>query len=172
MDFLGIFLALAGMTVVILGLTWGGKDYDWNSTQVITTLVVGTAVSVAFMFWQWKGPKYPLIPCKNLQSTTIYSLTDISAHIQVKDCQRCMSNHGHQRLELRHASLLHTLILSTRSWLFRHQIGGNDLANHAAPDRQQYTLRPHSALGRSLSGVYPLRMALLGCRSWPDVNSG
>jgi hypothetical protein len=65
-DFLGIFLALAGMTVVILGLTWGGKDYAWNSTQVITTLVVGTAASVAFMLWQWKGPKYPLIPCKHL----------------------------------------------------------------------------------------------------------
>ena len=66
-DFLGIFLALAGMTVVILGLTWGGKDYAWNSTQVITTLVVGTAVSVVFMLWQWKGPKHPLIPCKNIR---------------------------------------------------------------------------------------------------------
>ena len=67
-DFLGIFLALAGMTVVILGLTWGGKDYAWNSTQVITTLVVGIAVSVAFIMWQWQGPKYPLIPCKNIRS--------------------------------------------------------------------------------------------------------
>ncbi|RBR11660.1 uncharacterized protein FIESC28_08887 [Fusarium coffeatum] len=70
-DFLGIFLALAGMTVVILGLTWGGKDYAWNSTQVITTLVVGTAVSVAFMFWQWKGPKYPLIPLHIFKSKIV-----------------------------------------------------------------------------------------------------
>ncbi|GKU14852.1 unnamed protein product, partial [Fusarium langsethiae] len=61
-DFLGIILALAGMTVVILGLTWGGKEYSWNSTQVISTLAVGTAVSIVFMLWQWKGPKYPLIP--------------------------------------------------------------------------------------------------------------
>jgi predicted membrane channel-forming protein YqfA (hemolysin III family) len=65
-DFLGIFLALAGMTVVILGLTWGGKEYSWNSAQVIATLVVGTAASVAFMLWQWKGPRYPLIPRKKL----------------------------------------------------------------------------------------------------------
>jgi predicted membrane channel-forming protein YqfA (hemolysin III family) len=63
-DFLGIFLALAGMTVVILGLTWGGNEYSWNSAQVITTLVVGTAVSGAFILWQWKGPRYPLIPCE------------------------------------------------------------------------------------------------------------
>ncbi|KAF5018640.1 hypothetical protein F66182_9390 [Fusarium sp. NRRL 66182] len=70
-DFLGIFLALSSMTVVILGLTWGGKDYAWDSTQVITTLVVGTAVSVAFMLWQWKGPKYPLIPLHMFKSKIV-----------------------------------------------------------------------------------------------------
>lgn len=50
------------MTVVILGLTWGGQEYAWNSTHVIATLVVGSVVSVAFVVWQWKGPKYPLVP--------------------------------------------------------------------------------------------------------------
>ncbi|KAM0554377.1 hypothetical protein ACHAO7_003514 [Fusarium culmorum] len=73
-DFLGIFLALAGMTVVILGLTWGGKEYAWNSTQVISTLSIGTAVSIAFMLWQWKGPKYPLIPRKYLNNHKDYHL--------------------------------------------------------------------------------------------------
>ncbi|RMJ18180.1 hypothetical protein CDV36_002152 [Fusarium kuroshium] len=70
-DFLGIFLALAGMTVVILGLTWGGNDFSWNSVQVITTLVVGTAVSVAFILWQWKGPRYPLIPLHIFKSKIV-----------------------------------------------------------------------------------------------------
>ncbi|SCV37385.1 related to tetracycline efflux protein (otrb) [Fusarium fujikuroi] len=70
-DFLGIFLALAGMTVVILGLTWGGKEYSWNSAQVIATLVVGTAASVAFMLWQWKGPRYPLIPLHIFKSKIV-----------------------------------------------------------------------------------------------------
>ncbi|KAH7004519.1 major facilitator superfamily domain-containing protein [Fusarium venenatum] len=70
-DFLGIFLALAGMTVVILGLTWGGKEYAWNSSQVISTLVIGTAVSIAFMLWQWKGPKYPLIPLHIFRSKIV-----------------------------------------------------------------------------------------------------
>ncbi|CAF3633904.1 unnamed protein product [Fusarium graminearum] len=70
-DFLGIFLALAGMTVVILGLTWGGKEYAWNSTQVISTLSIGTAVSIAFMLWQWKGPKYPLIPLHMFKSKIV-----------------------------------------------------------------------------------------------------
>ncbi|KAM0417159.1 hypothetical protein ACHAPT_012868 [Fusarium lateritium] len=70
-DFLGIFLALAGMTVVILGLTWGGNEFAWNSAQVITTLVVGTVVSVAFVLWQWKGPRYPLIPLHIFKSRIV-----------------------------------------------------------------------------------------------------
>ncbi|KAF4983409.1 hypothetical protein FZEAL_1138 [Fusarium zealandicum] len=70
-DFLGIFLALAGMTVFILGLTWGGKEFSWNSVQVIVTLTVGTAVSIAFIFWQWKGPKYPLIPLHIFKSKIV-----------------------------------------------------------------------------------------------------
>lgn len=65
-DFLGIFLALAGMTVVILGLTWGGREHPWESAHVIATLVVGTAVSAAFVVWQWKGPRYPLMPRMSL----------------------------------------------------------------------------------------------------------
>ncbi|KAM4054579.1 major facilitator superfamily protein [Hirsutella rhossiliensis] len=70
-DFVGIFLAFAGMTVVILGLTWGGREYDWNSAHVIATLVVGSVVSVAFVVWQWKGPKYPLVPLHIFKSKIV-----------------------------------------------------------------------------------------------------
>ncbi|CEF74216.1 hypothetical protein FGSG_01997 [Fusarium graminearum PH-1] len=52
-------------------LTWGGKEYAWNSTQVISTLSIGTAVSIAFMLWQWKGPKYPLIPLHMFKSKIV-----------------------------------------------------------------------------------------------------
>lgn len=136
-DFLGIFLALAGMTVVILGLTWGGKEYSWNSAQVIATLVVGTAASVAFMLWQWKGPRYPLIPCKKLHATIRSIPWQIrSAHLQVEDRQRRMPDHGYQRLELRHASLLHPLLLPTRLRLLRHQIRSNASPHHTTTNSQ------------------------------------
>ncbi|KAL2882156.1 hypothetical protein SGCOL_002421 [Colletotrichum sp. CLE4] len=61
-DFVGSFLALAGTTVLMLGLTWGGGDYPWNSAHVIATLIVGFFVCVGFVFWQWKGAKFPLVP--------------------------------------------------------------------------------------------------------------
>ncbi|KYK60052.1 MFS general substrate transporter [Drechmeria coniospora] len=70
-DFVGILLAFAGMTVVILGLTWGGSEYPWNSVHVVTTLVVGTVVSAAFVVWQWKGPRYPLVPLRIFKSRIV-----------------------------------------------------------------------------------------------------
>lgn len=63
-DFGGIFLSFAGMTVFILGMTWGGREYAWNSVQVIVTMVIGVVVSIGFVIWQWKGPRYPLVPRK------------------------------------------------------------------------------------------------------------
>ncbi|PHH62158.1 hypothetical protein CDD81_7532 [Ophiocordyceps australis] len=70
-DFLGILLAFAGMTIVILGLTWGGREYEWNSAHVIATLVVGFVVSAAFLLWQWKGPRYPLVPLHIFRSRIV-----------------------------------------------------------------------------------------------------
>ncbi|KAL3295260.1 MFS drug transporter [Colletotrichum asianum] len=61
-DFVGILLALAGTTSLMLGLTWGGGEYPWASAAVLTTLPVGFFICVVFVLWQWKGPRYPLVP--------------------------------------------------------------------------------------------------------------
>ncbi|KAF4839806.1 Efflux pump FUS6 [Colletotrichum siamense] len=61
-DFVGILLALAGTTSLMLGLTWGGGEYPWASAAVLTTLLVGFFICVVFVLWQWKGPRYPLVP--------------------------------------------------------------------------------------------------------------
>ncbi|CAG8948605.1 unnamed protein product [Penicillium salamii] len=61
-DFFGALLALGGTSVLLLGLTWGGGEYEWNSAHVIATLVVGVAISIAFVGWQWKGTSTPLVP--------------------------------------------------------------------------------------------------------------
>lgn len=61
-DFLGVLLALGGTSVFLLGLNWGGGEYPWNSAHTIATLVVGFAISAAFVAWQWKGARVPLVP--------------------------------------------------------------------------------------------------------------
>ncbi|KAK5636049.1 hypothetical protein RRF57_011761 [Xylaria bambusicola] len=70
-DFIGITLTLAGTTIFLLGLTWGGVDYPWNSAHVIVTLIVGFVLSIAFVLWQWKGAKYPLIPLHVFKSRIV-----------------------------------------------------------------------------------------------------
>lgn len=61
-DFFGCALTLAGSTLFILGLTWGGVDYSWGSVQVITTIVLGVVSTTAFILWQGYGTKFPLVP--------------------------------------------------------------------------------------------------------------
>ncbi|RDH27402.1 major facilitator superfamily domain-containing protein [Aspergillus welwitschiae] len=70
-DFFGVFLALGGTAVLMLGLTWGGGEYVWKSTHVIATLIVGAAVCVAFVLWEWKGHPYPLIPMHFFKSRIV-----------------------------------------------------------------------------------------------------
>ncbi|KAI8261189.1 Efflux pump dotC [Colletotrichum sp. SAR 10_77] len=70
-DFIGSGLALAGTSVLMLGLTWGGGEYSWNSAHVIATIVVGFVVCVAFVMWQWKGAKFPLVPLHIFKSKIV-----------------------------------------------------------------------------------------------------
>ena len=80
-DFIGALLALGGTTVLVMGLTWGGAEYPWRSAAVIASLVVGFCVSVAFVLWQWNGPKYPLVPCKLIQAILNLMLIPFTVHI-------------------------------------------------------------------------------------------
>ncbi|KAI9044278.1 putative MFS drug transporter [Aspergillus affinis] len=70
-DFFGVVLALGGTAVLLLGLTWGGGEYPWQSAHVITTLVVGFAICVAFVLWQWKGTSVPLVPMRIFTSRIV-----------------------------------------------------------------------------------------------------
>jgi hypothetical protein len=97
-----------------LGLTWGGQEYSWSSARVIVTLIVGALLTLAFIIWQWKGTKYPLIPSilSMYPAISKSSLTNFcSAHLQIQDGQWRLPNHVRKRLELRRPSILHTHFL-------------------------------------------------------------
>lgn len=70
-DFVGAFLALGGTAVLLLGLNWGGGEYPWNSAHVIATLIVGFAICVGFVLWQWKGARIPLVPMHIFKSRIV-----------------------------------------------------------------------------------------------------
>ncbi|KAK2754811.1 hypothetical protein FQN54_006704 [Arachnomyces sp. PD_36] len=70
-DYLGAFLTLSGSTLIVLGLTWAGGEYAWNSLHVICTLAIGFFVCVLFILWQWKGHPLPLIPLHIFKSRMV-----------------------------------------------------------------------------------------------------
>lgn len=49
-----------------LGLIWGGSHRSWNAPVVISSLTLGFVFSIAFIVWEWKGTKHPLVPSKSI----------------------------------------------------------------------------------------------------------
>ncbi|KAF2845032.1 carbohydrate-binding module family 13 protein [Plenodomus tracheiphilus IPT5] len=70
-DFPGCILSLSGSTLLVLSLTWAGGEYSWSSVHVISTLVIGIFVMIAFALWQWKGTSVPLVPVEIFKSKVV-----------------------------------------------------------------------------------------------------
>ncbi|KAE8449250.1 hypothetical protein EG329_008417 [Mollisiaceae sp. DMI_Dod_QoI] len=51
-DFGGQLLFLFGMSLLILGLTWGGAQYPWSSPQVIICLILGSLLTIFFIIYE------------------------------------------------------------------------------------------------------------------------
>ncbi|KAK3111761.1 hypothetical protein LTR53_012665 [Teratosphaeriaceae sp. CCFEE 6253] len=73
-DWIGVLLYSAGLVILIFGLNWGGVLYPWNSSQVISTTVLGAiTLFVALPLWKLfvkkrgKEPYLPLHLFKNRQ---------------------------------------------------------------------------------------------------------
>lgn len=50
-DHIGFVLFVAGTILFLLGLSWGGSLYAWDSAHVIATLIVGVVLLIALGFW-------------------------------------------------------------------------------------------------------------------------
>ncbi|KIW13895.1 hypothetical protein PV08_06676 [Exophiala spinifera] len=57
MDWIGSFLVTAGLTLFLTGLSLGGGLYAWTNARVLSTLIIGGALLVAFGLFEWLGTK-------------------------------------------------------------------------------------------------------------------
>jgi hypothetical protein len=46
----------------LVALQCGGYTHPWKSGYVLSTLIIGFVLMVAFGLWEWKGAKYPIVP--------------------------------------------------------------------------------------------------------------
>ncbi|RDX47549.1 MFS general substrate transporter [Lentinus brumalis] len=71
MDYLGAALTLAGCTLVILPLIWGGVTFPWSSPVVLAPLCSGGLVVALFCLWEWKGARLPIVPMYIFKRVTV-----------------------------------------------------------------------------------------------------
>ncbi|KAL3456983.1 fungal trichothecene efflux pump [Aspergillus heterothallicus] len=61
-DWLGIFLATAGVTLFLVGLNTGGNPEPWTDGLVLGPLIPGGICLLFFALWEWKGTTTGILP--------------------------------------------------------------------------------------------------------------
>lgn len=65
LDYVGLALFAIGLTLFLVSINFGGRQYPWDSAPVIATMVVGLAILVFFGLYEcYTDLKYPLFPPK------------------------------------------------------------------------------------------------------------
>ncbi|KAJ2059029.1 hypothetical protein GGI17_004669 [Coemansia sp. S146] len=61
-DFLGSAVLIGAVVMLLLALTWGGKDFPWSSARVICLLIFGVILLGVFLLIEWKTSADPTVP--------------------------------------------------------------------------------------------------------------
>lgn len=63
MDYTGLLLFIAGSTLFLVGLNFGGRQYPCKHAAVIAPMTVGSTLLVLLFIWDFNADlKYPLLP--------------------------------------------------------------------------------------------------------------
>ena len=73
-DYGGIMLNLAAVLLILIPLSGGGVQYAWNSLMVIAMLTVGGCTAIAFVMYEWKLAKIPIMPVRLVKYPHCWSL--------------------------------------------------------------------------------------------------
>ncbi|KAL9083062.1 MAG: hypothetical protein Q9159_005991, partial [Coniocarpon cinnabarinum] len=74
-DYVGGILSVGGMLLFMMGLQWGGYNYPWTSSHVLTTLILGAILILCFFLWESKYATYPMFPSRLRQESRTLTLT-------------------------------------------------------------------------------------------------
>ncbi|KAM5544683.1 hypothetical protein V8D89_001581 [Ganoderma adspersum] len=72
-DWLGNLIIIAGTTLALLALTWGGIRFPWNSSHVLAPLIIGIVFIVGFFVFESLVPIEPTTPLDVLHNRTALS---------------------------------------------------------------------------------------------------
>ena len=69
----GNVIIIAGTTLALIGLTWGGVAYKWTSAHTLATMIIGLVLMGAFFVYEWLVPQDPSIPWEVVGNRTTVS---------------------------------------------------------------------------------------------------
>ncbi|RDX42369.1 iron permease [Lentinus brumalis] len=72
-DWIGNLIIIAGTTLALLALTWGGIRFAWTSAHVLAPLIVGVVLILLFFVYEALVPREPTTPLDVLKSATALS---------------------------------------------------------------------------------------------------
>lgn len=68
----GNFMIIAGTTLALIALTWGGITYPWTNAHVLAPLILGGALIAAFLAYEVSVPREPTVPLDILKNRTSF----------------------------------------------------------------------------------------------------
>ena len=71
-----MFTMVIGVVSLLLALSFGGKDYDWNSWQIISLFALAIAGIISFIIVETKA-KEPILPMYLFKNRTFTLLNII-----------------------------------------------------------------------------------------------
>ncbi|KAJ5081198.1 major facilitator superfamily domain-containing protein [Penicillium angulare] len=74
-DWIGGFLFISSFCAFLIGITWGGNQFDWSSWRTFVPIIIGLLGIVSSMVWEAYGAKRPFLPMSlfsNLSSIISY----------------------------------------------------------------------------------------------------
>ncbi|KAJ2828118.1 hypothetical protein GGI24_002477 [Coemansia furcata] len=63
-DFLGSAVLIGAVVMLLLALTWGGKNFPWSSARVICLLIFSFVLMGVFLLIEWKTSADPTVPIR------------------------------------------------------------------------------------------------------------
>ncbi|KAL1617164.1 hypothetical protein SLS54_007941 [Diplodia seriata] len=65
-DYLGVLLLTAGLTLFLLGVSWGGTTtaLTWDSARILGLLISGIICCIAFVIYECLVPASPIVPMR------------------------------------------------------------------------------------------------------------
>lgn len=60
-DYIGGFFFIGGMTSFLVGISWAGIQFEWNSVQAVAPMAIGVFGVVVSVFWECYGAPEPFL---------------------------------------------------------------------------------------------------------------